>query len=129
MQGQERAWKLLMGTDILLFGDLKEEEGAHSKTRRISDRLQPLKAGRWSDVWNMVGGRPEASDSLTTETERTAKRVAQLLEVHELSRAATAAWGTVAGRDASQIAVKFNNSQEKAALPRARHPPPADLPP
>ena len=76
----DRAWKLFMASDILLFGDLREEEGAHSKTRRISDRLHSLNLGRWSAVWNLIGDRPEPGASLDTEEERTAKRASQLLD-------------------------------------------------
>ena len=77
---------------MLLFGDIKEQEGAHSKTQLIAERLHDLEAGRWSSVWAQVGVRPPGEDSPGPELARTVARVTELVEAHELSRAAAAVW-------------------------------------
>ena len=57
---KSRGWKLFLALDLLLFGDIREEVGQHSKTHHIADRMEDMEAGRWGSVWNCIGYRQEA---------------------------------------------------------------------
>ena len=118
-EDKRRGWKLFLALDLLLFGDVREEEGQHSKTRHISDRMADMDAGRWSSVWNQVGQRQPSDRVASNDAESTAKRVRSLMAVKEISRAASAVWGPSEPRTSQQVIHKFSTTQP--AEPPARY--------
>ena len=104
--------------DLLLFGDLREEEGQRSKTCHISDRMHDMEAGRWSSVWNTVGQRRAHDSKPPDDLETTVRRVQGLMAVKEFSRAASAAWGPSERRTPQEVIRKFATTQPTTPPPR-----------
>ena len=87
---QRRGWKLFLALDLLLFGDLRDEKAQQTKTRTIADRMEAMNAGHWDSVWSAIGQRQPGTTGGGEEIGNTVKRVRALMQVKELSRAATA---------------------------------------
>ena len=109
---EEPGWRLLFSLDLLLFGDLADDKSARSKSRVVADRMALMEAGQWGSLWNILGIPAERrARSAAEDTALTVRKVKSLLEAQELSRAASAAWGSAGGVDASAVVRTLKTTQ------------------
>ena len=93
-EGELLGWKALLAVDALLFFDLRGGE-AISRKALVADRIRMCEHGHWGTLWAhaemQTSTGPQDEDD---ELEKTATRVTKLMEAKEISKGASAVWGT-----------------------------------
>ncbi len=112
-QGLARGWKLMVAMDGLIFGEVR---GTMESSRReqLAERLEMFDKGQWGPLWHMAspvrgaGGGPQEDEEV-----QCAKKVQQLLEVGEVSRAASTVWASPGLATADQVVTKLRGTQRE----------------
>ena len=113
-EGELLGWKALLAIDALLFFDLRGGE-ATSRKAQVADRIRMCEQGHWGTLWahaemQSASGPKEEDDEL----EKTATRVTKLMEAKEISKGASAVWGTGDRVPPQEIEHKFATTQHAA---------------
>lgn len=109
-EGETQGWKALLAVDALLFFDLRGSESIPRKAL-VADRIRLCERGFWGTLWahaEMESG-PKSQDD-EDELQKTAGRVNKLMEAKEVSKAATAVWGTGARVPAADVEAKLQST-------------------
>ena len=111
-----RGWKALLASDAMLFFNLR---GGTDTSRRglIAERLRLMEQGHWGVFWSHANHAQDTATQEESDRSVTVRRIEQLLEAGEQSRAASAVWGLSKGVEADKVRKQFMSTQ---APPRGR---------
>ena len=109
----ERLWKVFLALDGLLFAE-GATPTADTRRERLTERLKWIQDGQWDVAWNTMEAQCRTSPTVRAREDKIGdrvRRVTELVQAGELSRAAAAVWPQGDMADAQAVVTKFTRTQ------------------
>ena len=129
MDKQDNLWKCLWAIDPILMAAPstrapKTQQDRVTWTQKISEKLSLIEQGQWGALWAAVEsrnndeGKGKVNDG-RSGISKTVKRMEELIQAGETSKAAAAVWTIDQGKaDRKKVVEKFKSTQQEDASAR-----------
>ena len=109
----ERLWKVFLALGGLLFAE-GVTPSASARRENLTERLKWIQEGQWGVVWNAMAEQCRSGTTVRAREDKIGdrvRRVTELVQAGELSRAAAAVWPQGDMADAAAVVDKFKRTQ------------------